>query len=158
MALSQATIEDGLNSMGLYTVESEAALELAGVYDEYFKAATANAVPITEGATEGAKSAFAGALSGMSQSGAGAAKLASAVGAYWTAIAASPAAVFSGCTLITPPTTLAGLAAAIGAVFSQNIAEVASKTVCSGRIANVLHTNSQGGSATFPGPLAATIQ
>lgn len=156
MALSQTTIEDGLNGMGLYSVESQAAEALANVYDGYFLEATANGVPITAGSTDTAKAAFQSALVGMSEGG-GAAKIGSAVSDYWSAIVLAASSVFSGCTAITPPPNLGLISAAISLVFAQNIAEFASKSVCSGRIASVLHTNSQNGLATFPGPLTVPI-
>jgi len=158
MARSQATLEDGFNGMGLYTVELDAAEALASVYDVYFLEAMANGIPVSAGSTELAKAAFLAALTGMSAPGAGVAKIASAVSAYWVAIVAAATTVFAGCLLITPPPTLGVISVALSVVFSQNIAEGSSKTVCSERIAGVLHVNSSGGTATFPPSLVATIE
>lgn len=158
MALSKSTIEDGLNGMTLYTVESDAAEALASVYDSYFLEAMANGVPVTEGSTELAKGAFQTALVGMSGAGQGATKLASAVTAYWNAIVLAATSVFVGCTVISPPPTLGLISASLVLVFAQNIAERSSKTVCSGRIAGVLHDNSADATATFPPSLVATIE
>ena len=158
MALSKSTIEDGLNGMTLYIVESDAAEALASVYDSYFLEAMANGVPVTVHSTDGAKAAFKAALVGMSGTGQGAAKLASAVSAYWSTIVLAATSVFVGCTVISPPPTLGLVSAALTLIFAQNIAEGSSKTVCSGRIAGVLHDNSSGATATFPPSLVATIE
>jgi len=138
--------------------EPPARAALALAWTNYFYNATSNGVPVTPGSLAGAQAAMDAALTGMSATGAGAAALQSGITAFWTTIVGTPAAIFVAATLITPPPTLAGIAAAVQPVFASNTMPGVTKTQALNAIATVLHANGRiGGTATFPGPVVAPI-
>jgi len=138
--------------------EPPARAALALAWANYFYNATSNGVPVTPGSLAGAQAAMAAALTGMSVSGAGAAAIQAGITAFWTAIVGTPPAIFAAATVITPPPTLGGIAAALPPVFAANTMPGVTKTQALNAIAIVLHANGGIGSiATFPGPVVAPI-
>jgi hypothetical protein len=95
-------------------------------------------------------------MTGMSSAGAGAVAIQTGITSFWTTIVGTPAAIFAASVLITPPPTLAAIAAALVPVFAANVA--LAKTPALNAIAAVLHASGGiGGTATFPGPVVAVI-
>ena len=155
MAMSNATLKSELLSLGLYETEAAAISGWAMAFDNYFQDAESNGIPVTPGSTAAAKAAMAGAMTGLST--VGAAALATAITAYWTSLATMSGAIFAGATAITPPALLANIQADLEAVFTANISGSASKDAAMEAIADALHIDNQGGTATFPGPAVFPI-
>lgn len=150
MAMLSATLKSELLSLGLYETEAAAISGWAEAFDNYFQDAESNGIPVTPSSTAVAKAAMAAAMTGLSTAGATA--LATAITAYWTSLASTPGAIFAGATAITPPALLANIQTDLETVFAANISGSASKDAAMEAIANALHVDNQGGTATFPGP------
>ncbi len=140
-------------------VEATAISNFANAWTTYFQGASVSGASI--GSLAAAKSAMQGALVGMSAPNAGAAKIQAGITAFWGVIVASGASLWvitpSIITLVAPPPTLGGIAAALSGVFASNAADP-TKTIAqaTNAIATVLHTNGGlGGIATVQPPPVA---
>lgn len=149
MALLSTTLATELKAMDLYDLEADAINAWAAAYKEYMKGATSNGVTIVPVALVPAEAAMVGALTGLSTSGATA--LQAGIVAFWGAIV--PATAWPTVTVITPPPLLAGLGAALTTVFTANMSGALSKDASMDAIATSIHTNSLGGTATWPVPI-----
>lgn len=149
MTLLAATLATELKNTGLYTTEAEAIDAWASAYKTYMLGATSNAIVITPAALDAAKLAMVGALTGLSVNGATA--LQAGIVAFWGAIV--PATAWLTVTVITPPVLLTGLTAALTSVFASNKTGSLSKNDSMDTIAGAIHTNSLGGTATWPTPV-----
>jgi hypothetical protein len=162
MALVQSTLANGLAGLTPVSVEATAASNFANAWATYFAGASVTGVPV--GNISSAKSAFQSALSGFSVANAGPAKIQAAVIAFWGVIAPSGATLWiispNTVTLVTPPPTMSGIAAALTSVFSANAADP-TKTLAqaTSAIAAVLHANGGlGAIATVqPPPVSSPI-
>jgi hypothetical protein len=161
MALSATTLTDELiSNIDNFNTEAEAIAAWATAFDNYWIAATANAVPVSPGSTSGAKTAMQGAMVGMSTTNMGATKIANGISDYWTALNTSPALVFATCVAIAPPAGLSTLQTALEGVFLSNTTAVSTKEAALGAIAGVIHlaqTLPTPGQATFPGAVVFSI-
>lgn len=167
MARSGATLKTELLGMGLHSAESAAIEAWAEAFTKYFEDAISNAVPIVVAAlrtpTTGPKDLMKAGMTGLSVTGPAA--IQAGITAFWGALVTVPAIYFPAATLITPPPTLATIAADLLLVMPVNVAESASTDTAMGRIASGhppvimlgLHTLNLGGTATFPGPIVAPI-
>lgn len=155
MTMSATTLKNELVNMGLFTDEPSAIAGWAAAFRKYFEDAVAGAVPVTKPALATPEAAMVGAMAGLST--AGAAAITAGITAFWTSLAASPAAYFTGATVITPPPGLAGLTALLTATFATNTSTSASASAAYTAIAANIHTSNAGGSATLPGPVVTPI-
>lgn len=162
MALVSSTLASGLAALVPTPVEATAITNFCNAWATYFAGASITGIPV--GSLAAAKSAMQGALSGLSAPNAGAAAIQSGVTAFWGVIVSSGAGLWvlapSVITLIAPPPTLGGIAAALSSVFASNAADP-TKTLAqaTNAIATVLHTNGGlGGIATVqPPPVAPPV-
>lgn len=157
MSMSQATLKTELVAMDLYGQEAQAVVAWAAAWSAYFADAETNSIPINPLALPTAEAALASALLGMSGSGAGAGKIQAGIQAWWGAMVAAPSTFWTGCTLITPPPGLSGIAAALQPVFDSNTSGGVTEDAAYNAIAGVFHPANLGGKATFPGPLEFPI-
>jgi hypothetical protein len=160
MPLLPNTLRDELVAIGNVADEESARDGWADAYATYFSGATSNGVPV--GSVTAARNAMDAALVGLSTTGAVA--IQAGITAFWGALVASPAVVFAGATVITPPAGLSNISADILLAAPLNVTQSNDATTALGFIAsgglggNVgLHTLSLGGTATFPGPIVAPI-
>lgn len=161
MSRTKAAIEAELLALTLYDNEPDAIDAWAEAYTAYFEDAQSavTSVPVISAALHaagGPKELMAAAMVGLST--AGAAAIVAGITAFWGRLVTGPASsYFSGATVIAPPAAIAGLSAALVATFATNIATSASKADAMGAIADDLHTASNGGTVTFPGPSVEAI-
>jgi len=162
MALVSSVLASGLLAMVPTPVEATAITNFTNAWATYFAGASVTGVPV--GSLAAAKSAMQGALVGMSLANAGAAKIQAGITAFWGVIVTSGPTLWvltpSVITVVTPPPTLGGIAAALTAVFASNAADP-TKTLAqaTNAIAIVLHNNGGlGGIATVqPPPVAPSV-
>lgn len=154
MALSSATLASELDAqVGNVATEAAARTAWAQAWNNYFGHASCGGT-ISGLALPAAKSAMASALTGMSSSGASA--IQAGIAAWWAALV--PATAFAGATVITPPATVSGIAAALASVFTTNNAPGVTKTQALANLAAVLHANGGlGGTATIAGTPTAIL-
>ena len=145
MALVQATLANQLENLTPTGVEATAINALATAWDTYFQGASVTGVPITAGVTATAKTAMMGALAGMSVPNAGAAKIQAGITAYWATLVPLFATLWvippNVVTALTPPPTLAGIAAALTSVFASNTSSQATLAQAAANVAAALHTS-----------------
>lgn len=149
MALLAATLATELKALDLYDTEAEALTGWAAAYKKYMEGASSNGVPIVAASLVPAEAAFIGAGTGLSTGAATA--LQAAILAFWGAIV--PATAWPTVTVITPPALLSGLATALTSVFTANTEGGLAKDASMEAIATAMHTNSLGGTATWPTPV-----
>ena len=150
MALSEATLATELKALPLFNTEATAIQAWANAFSTYFGDAASNGVTIAPAAIPAAKAAMIAQLSGMSGADQGATKIGAGIVAFWGGLV--PATAWPTTTVIIPPALLAGLISLLQAVFDANAAGAVSKETAMDNIAAVLHTNNQGGTATWPIP------
>jgi len=153
MTLSANTLATELKALSLYDTEAAAITAWAGAFGTYFQGAQSNAVVIVSGSIAVAETAMIGAATGLA-TGAGTA-LQAGITAFWGALV--PAIAWPTTTVITPPGLLAGMGAALDAVFASNMAGALDKNTCMTNIANIIHANVQGGTATWPLPIGPAV-
>lgn len=155
MPLNPTTLANGLAAMTPTTDEAVARSRFAGAWRTYFAGATVAGASAVPSAFEPAVSALEAGLVGMSASGAATAILTSALGTFWTTLAPLATAVWVTAPIVlippvVPPPGLAGLAAALSAVFASNLSGRLSLSDAAQQLATVLHTNA-GLGALVPG-------
>lgn len=157
MAMQQSTLADQLANLVPAATEAAAITRLADAYATFATDAVAGAISITAAGIALGKAAMLLALVGVSSPGAGATVLASAVQAFWTAVAGGLTTSFSGATAIVPPPN-AGLQALLTTTFATNTASQASLSAATNAVATVMHNQAIiGGTVTFPGPVVSPI-
>jgi hypothetical protein len=149
MGLSATDLGDALKAMALYDNETAAIAAWADAYATYFEEASSNGVPINPLALPVAKAAMIGAMTGLST--AAAVSIQAGALAFWGALV--PPTAWVSVTVITPPPLLSGLSGALTTVFTANIVGQLSKDASMDAIAAAIHTNSLGGTATWPTPV-----
>lgn len=155
MTLSVSTLADGLEALEPTESESAAISAIVAAWDSYFAGATVNGVAATPGSYAAGLSAMQSALAGMSADGAGAAKLAAAVTAFWSGIAALATTIWVTAPVvlvppIVPPPGLGSLAAALGSAFAASASGSSSLADSAAAVAAALHA-SGGLGAIVPG-------
>ena len=163
MAMSATELANELKAMPLFDNEADAAQAWAEAFGNYFEGdgsthgAESNSVYVASALMATAKLAMQGSLAGMSSPGQGAAKIQAGIQSFWSILVALPASAWATVTVITPPASLSGLAAALQPVFDNNRDSELSKDDAMTAIANAIHANNQGGSATWSGPTVLPI-
>jgi hypothetical protein len=158
MPLTDSTLASGLEAMTPVDNEPDAISALATAFHDYFAEASVLGVPTNGGSLAGAKSAFEAAAVGLSANGAGALAIQNAITAFWGQVAASAATIWTPPppipppTAATPPASLAGIAAALTAVFAANLAAEADLASAAADIATAIHATQAGGIALIPPP------
>lgn len=150
MTLSASTLGDELKAMGLYDNEPDAIAAWAAAYRAYFEEATSNSITVASVALDAPETAMRGAMTGLKITGA--LSIQAGIAAFWSSLALIPSAAWLTVTLITPPVLLTGIAAGLTTVFTANTVAELSKDASMDAIAASIHTNSAGGTATWPGP------
>lgn len=149
MALIQATLSTELQALPDVDNEPDAILNMSSAFDGYFGGAASNGAPLNPAIAALGLAAMQGALVGMSADDAGAGAISAGVTAYWAALNV-PGAFGASIVPITPPPTIATLAAALTAVFAANITGKLEKEPACDAIAAVWHPIMiAGGLATF---------
>ncbi len=161
MALASATLSAQLAALPLTMSQPTANNGLANAWETYFSSALAGPIPIVPGTLSGAKAAFLGALSSLDpDTGNAAAVLTAAITAFWGVVAGSAATIFLAvppATSATPPPGLAGLSAALSAVFTANASGGLAASPACDAIAAAIHGTQSGGIVVFPPPLSGGI-
>jgi hypothetical protein len=157
MAMSASALATQLLNLTPVATEATAIARLADAYAAFASSAIAGVAPITPAGVALGKAAMSSALVGVSAPGAGAAVLASAVQAFWVAVAGGLATSFATATAIAAPPN-AGLQVALAATFASNTASRADLATATQAVATVLHNQAIiGGGVTFPGPVISPI-
>ena len=156
MALVQSNLSTQLQNIADATSEPPARAAFADAFSSYMLDATSNGAPLVPAIATAAEAAMEVALTGMSASGAASAAIQAGVIAYWAALNV-PGAFGASVTPTVPPTGLAGLGAALSAVFATNIASRLDKAPACDAIAAVWHPLMLGGLATFLTPPPVTF-
>jgi len=158
----EAQLATNLQALVLYDNEPDAIDAWAGAFAEYFKNAVTGMVlnvPILADAIDGlAKPAMVGGMVGLSTLGAQA--IQNGISLFWAQMIASPPLFFPAATLIVMAPGVTGIEAALQPIFDLNKNEEADKNTAMQRIAQVIHAQNAGGTATFPGvpnPIVETI-
>lgn len=159
---TEAQLTTNLQDLVLYDNEPDAINAWAFAFAEYFKQAVTGLVlnvPIVPAAVDGiAKPAMVTGMAGLSVTGALA--IQNGITMFWSTMAAAPISFFPACLSITPPAGLSGIQSALQSIFDLNKGEGADKNTSMQRIAQVIHAQNAGGTATFPGvpnPIVETI-
>ena len=158
MALTAATLADGLKALTPTDNEADAIAAFSAAWEAYFAKATVLGVAVNGGSLAGALGALEAALVGMSATGAGAAKLQAGVVAFWGIVATSAAAIWTMVppvpppTAATPPAGITGIAAALVPVFASNTSGSVDLDTSATNVANVIHPLNLGGIAVIPPP------
>lgn len=157
MPLSAASLAFEFDSaIQLSTTEEAARAAWASAWTAYFYGAAAGAVPVTPGSLAGAQAAMEAGMTGLSTTGAIA--IQTGLMAFWGAVVAGAAAIFTSATLVTPPLGLTLVIATLLPVFLANTTASASKQASLIAIATALHgVAGLGGTATLPGPTVVPI-
>jgi hypothetical protein len=156
MALSQSTLSTELQNIANATSEPPARAAFAAAFSSYMLGATSNGAPLNGAIATAAEAAMEVALAGMSADGAAATAIQTGVIAYWAALNV-PTAFGASVSPTVPPTGLAGLGAALSAVFATNISGSLDKAPACDAIAAVWHPLMLGGLATFLTPPPVTF-
>src|SRR4051812_33667517 len=124
MALLANTLAGQLENLTPTDTEASAISAFVDAWEAYWGSASVNAIGATPGSFAAGLSAMAGALVGMSAPNAGAAKLASAVSAFWSAVAPLATAIWITAPIVlvppvVPPAGLPGLAATLASTFAS---------------------------------------
>lgn len=155
MAMSAAALSTGLQNLTPTNTEGIAITRFVNAWGAYFGSSAANGVPY---AFNGAHaSAMASALSGMSAPGAGAAKIQAGIVAWWASVLSTFAVTYAGSIALVVPPTLTAIAAGLAPVLASNTSGALSLAASCDAVANVIHTNNLGGTATFPPAVVAPI-
>lgn len=118
----------------------------ADAFNTYMQASAAGA-PLNPAIALTARSAMFAALGSLNSAGATA--LQAGVAAYWTAL--NVAGAYGASTAVTPPPSVAGLAAALSPVFAANTAGNLSKVASCDALAAAWHPLMFGGTALIGG-------
>ncbi|MCP4448274.1 MAG: hypothetical protein GY811_23485 [Myxococcales bacterium] len=149
MALTESTLATELEALTPDATALEAVHRFAAAYAAYIAGATVSGSPIL--ATSAGETAMVENMAfPLPGTAAGAAAAISAgVVAYWGAMVATPAAHFTGATIITPPPEILALTAALTVTLAD-----ASKTLAqqAAAMAGDLHAASTGATATLAAP------
>ena len=158
--LSTATLKSGLEALEATGDEAVAIQRLAIAYEDYMNDAMSNGLSVLPGSMlltpfNNMKTAMVGI--GDFNTTAAATKLAAGLTAFWAAMSAAPATIFTGATAITPPVTLATVGTGIQAAFDANVAAGKGLSDAAQALADAISVGSLGGTATFPGPIVSPI-
>lgn len=154
MALSSATLSTQLQTMTATGSEATAITRFSAAFSTYFQGSTVNGAALVPASISPGLTALQSALVGMSASGAGAAKISAGVTAFWTAQLSLATGMWITAPVvlvppIVPPAGLAGLSAALTAVFASNVSSGLSLASACNAVAATIHTACSGG--TVPG-------
>lgn len=142
--------------------EASAIAAFADAWTAYFAGASVQGIAAVPAPLEAAKSAMQGAMVGMSQDSQGPQKIQDGVTAFWNTVAGSaptiwlpvPNTVVPGA--LVPPPGLSGIASALQAVFSSNMAANHPLATAMSNVATSLHSNGGlGGTVTVQPPPTA---
>ncbi len=155
MSLSQPTLETAFESLVNTTSEAAAITALVNAFNTYAAGAQAATPVLAAGLTLG-RAAMSSALVGMNASGAGAAKVATAIKAFWTAVAGGLATSFAGATAIVAPyQTLTTTHVQDAFTASKNAGS--SLAASADALAAAIHPKRTGGTVTTAGPTITGI-
>lgn len=155
MAMSASTLATQLQNLTPTSVEATANQRFADAWAIYFAASAANGVPYSTNAAH--KSAMISAMAGSSAPNAGATKIQAGIVAWWASVLSTFAVTYSGAIALVVPPLTTGIAALLTPVLASNTAGSLSLSAACTQVANVLHTNNLGGTATFPPAVVAPI-
>lgn len=135
----------------------------AGAYRAFVEQGMAAGVPPAPGSLAGAEAAMKAVVDGMMATpGMGATAMQAGVVAFWAAVAATSAAVFTGSLSTVPPPSLPGMSAAILATAAANLMLIpsdpwapAASQAAALNLATAIFSTSVGGLVIFPGPAAS---
>jgi hypothetical protein len=123
------------------------------VFNNYMLNSGANGIPLVPAQAELARLAMVPAMTGLNT--AGAASIQAGCVAYWGAL--NVPGSYGASIAVAPPPGIAGLAAALLAVFPVNVAGALETAPACDAIAAAWHPLMLGGTATFPGPAVFPI-
>lgn len=161
--LDQATLSTELAGIALSNNVEDAAEAWADAFGNYMKEGESNGVgivdaPVDSTAKPNMSSLMEAGLPGVTTIPAFCSLLVVSLNAFWAAMVAAPGAFLPGSTVIAPPTSYTGLAAALEPVLEDNLANALSQADAMDAIATVIHnfTTQQpvgAGTATFTTPV-----
>ena len=158
MALLADTLATELKAMALFDNEADAIDAWAEAFSTYFEdaaSAVLGASPILAAAIPPAETLMKAGMTGLST--AGPAAIQAGIVAFWGSLVANVSnpvtQAWATVTLIVPPVLLTGIAAALTTLFATNTAGSVAKDAAFDAIAASIHTNNQGGLATWPNPV-----
>lgn len=164
MALSSATLASGLTALVPTTSENDAIDRIVNAWESYFDQSQLGPAVAVHGSYAAALSAMRSALVGLSTANAGATKIQAGVTAFWAAIAPLAATVWPQTPPpvttppATPPPTLGGVATALQAQWTADIAAKATLSQGATNTAAILHTNAGlGGICPITTPPATVV-
>lgn len=164
MALSSPTLASGLTALLPTTSESDAIGRIVDAWEAYFDQSQLGLVTAVHGSYAAALSAMRSAMAGLSAANAGATKIQAGLIAFWTTVAPLAATVWPQTPPpvttppATPPPTLSGVAAALQAQWTVDIAAQASLSTGASNTAAILHTNAGlGGICVITTPPATAV-
>ena len=158
MALSAATLGTELQAMAPAPDEATGIDNFAAAFENYFSGATCGGASVTGGTLAPCTVALKAAMVGVSATGP--ASIAAGIVAFWSIVATTAAVIWvlvPPLVAATPPPGLGGLAAAIAATGTANIAGELSLIDAANAMGTAIHPFNLGGLGTIVTPPGGTL-
>lgn len=158
MPLVQATLATELEAMVPVNTEADGINNFATAFENYFTNSVCGGAAVTPGTLTPATTALKGAMVGVLTTGA--ASISAGIAAFWGVVATSAPAIWVIAPVLvsaTPPPGLGGLAAAVLAAGTANIAGGLDLAAAAASMASAIHPLMLGGLGVIVTPPGGTL-